>query len=250
MPPPKPFACTGLVSDDTGYYFEVGLLDERLVPSFVTMLPAGTDVRLGRSTFQVEAVEWTTTSYRQLALSPPSRTWTLTFRSPTTFRGPGPGGSRRAWPFPLPNLVFGSLLRRWEQFAPDVILDARIEAVAQEHLVISAFDLRTTRYLTKIGGGALLGCVGTVSFGLVAPQAVARETCASLTALLMFANFAGLGDQTTKGMGWTTLVESPPRRPRSDAKPTASEVYPTPSDEVAEHREMITPIHVIDKRTT
>ncbi len=47
------------------------------------------------------------------ARAAPARAWTLLFASPTTFHVAG-----RHMPFPMPGWIFGSLLARWNAFAP------------------------------------------------------------------------------------------------------------------------------------
>ena len=203
--PPKPFALTPLQSNGQTHTIEVGLLDDRLVPAFRSSLVDGTPVQLARSNFRIVGSAWTTTSYAQiLADAPAARSWTLDIHTPATFHGPGSNGVRRAWPFPLPNLAFGSLAHRWTSFAGKATLPPETEPVILDHLVISMYELKTRTQVTKARGNTLSGCVGNIRYAVADGDNAPADGLRGVSALVAFANFSGLGDQTTKGMGWVT----------------------------------------------
>jgi CRISPR-associated endoribonuclease Cas6 len=98
-------------------YLKFGLLWPELVNLFLWGLSQdiGADIaltgipcRLGEAVEVVEA-----SSYEILAESSPQRSIELEFLSPTSFNQ-----LQSSQPFPWPELVFGSLLRRWNVFAP------------------------------------------------------------------------------------------------------------------------------------
>jgi CRISPR-associated endoribonuclease Cas6 len=75
------------------------------------------------------------------------RRLTLQLTSPTTFKSAG-----KHVPVPLPTLVFGSLLERWNAFAP-VAFPPEVKRYAEECLAISKYDLQTKPIPQKGEGG-------------------------------------------------------------------------------------------------
>ncbi|MCC5661795.1 CRISPR system precrRNA processing endoribonuclease RAMP protein Cas6 [Nostoc sp. XA010] len=116
----------------------------------------------------------------------------LRFLSPTSFKQ-----NRGLQPFPLPELVFNSLLRRWNTFAP---LELQFPEVEWNGLV-SAYGLKT--HALKMGGGAEIGAQGWVKYRFLDSQQARIATI-----LTHFATFAGVGRKTAMGMGQVRLVES------------------------------------------
>lgn len=117
----------------------------------------------------------------------------LNFLSPTSFKQ-----SRGIQPFPLPELVFGSLLRRWNAFAPE---ELNFPSVEWQGLV-SAYELKT--YALKLEGGSEIGAQGWVRYCF--PDA---EQAKLATVLAHFAFFSGVGRKTSMGMGQTQLIAHP-----------------------------------------
>ncbi len=79
----------------------------------------GAELEVKGATWSPEGHPWAAeTTYEEMAVqhltgeAPPARV-ALHFATPTTFRSGG-----RNVPLPLPGLVFGSLLERWNRFAP------------------------------------------------------------------------------------------------------------------------------------
>lgn len=121
----------------------------------------------------------------------PSRRITLGFVSPTTFRS---GGLNL--PLPIPALVFGGLLERWGAFAPTRLSpDAR--RYAEEMVALSRYSLRT-RVLPFKEGALQVGFVGEATFLAMNDD---RYWVGVLNLLADYAFFAGIGYQTTVGMG-------------------------------------------------
>lgn len=112
------------------------------------------------------------------------------FLSPTSFKQ-----NQGVQTFPLPEMVFNSLHRRWNIFAPE-----------QYHLptcdwnaLVTAYDLKT--YALKMEGGTEIGAQGWVRYRFNSP-----ETARIATVLANFAFFAGVGRKTAMGMGQTQLA--------------------------------------------
>ncbi|MGB7412590.1 MAG: CRISPR system precrRNA processing endoribonuclease RAMP protein Cas6 [Thermosynechococcaceae cyanobacterium] len=113
----------------------------------------------------------------------------LKFCSPTSFKQ-----QQHIQPFPLPELVFGSLLRRWNTFAPESLQFPVVEWQG----LIAAYDLKTRAL--KMKGGAEIGAQGWVNYRFPDP-----EQARIATVLAHFATFAGVGRKTAMGMGQTQL---------------------------------------------
>jgi CRISPR-associated endoribonuclease Cas6 len=138
------------------------------------------------------------TRYQELAArcllgppDPPPHRVTLEFVSPTTFRSGG-----RYLPLPLPELVFGSLLDRWQAFAP-VALSPEVRRFAAEAVAIGQCRLRT-RSLPVKGGGLLVGFTGAVTFVALNRD---RYWLRVLQLLAAFAFYSGVGYGTAAGLG-------------------------------------------------
>jgi len=129
------------------------------------------------------------TDYESLAQSPPLSDIQLDFLSPTSFKQ-----KQNIQPFPLPDLVFGSLQRRWNAFAPE---NLQFPAFEWQGLV-SAYDLKTQAL--RLEGGAEIGAQGWVRY-----RFRDSEQAKVAAILAYFAFFAGVGRKTTMGMGQTQL---------------------------------------------
>jgi CRISPR-associated endoribonuclease Cas6 len=114
---------------------------------------------------------------------------TLQFCTPTSFKQ-----AQTIQPFPLPDLVFGNLQRRWNAFAPESL---RFQALTWEGIV-SSYELKT--YALKMEGGAEVGCQGWARYRFKQP-----EQARIATILANFAFFSGVGRKTAMGMGQTRL---------------------------------------------
>lgn len=124
--------------------------------------------------------------------------WELSFTAPLTFRRRGLN-----MPLPLPELVFGSLLEKWNAFAP-IALPDEVRRYAEECLAVSRFDLRTTASPTS--GGALQ--IGTVGHCLYVAVTHDRYWQACITTLARFAFFSGVGAGAARGFGQARLSEA------------------------------------------
>lgn len=119
----------------------------------------------------------------------------LTFTSPTTFRS-----QQHNLPLPLPGLVFGSLLERWNRFAP-VRLNPDVRRYAEECLAISRYHLETR--LVVVAGGKQVGFCGTCSYVALNHDAYWLR---QVNLLADFARYSGVGYKTTMGLGQVARV--------------------------------------------
>ncbi|MEA5521663.1 CRISPR-associated endoribonuclease Cas6 [Limnoraphis robusta Tam1] len=126
------------------------------------------------------------TSYEVLSQTPAfGESLTLDFLSPTSFKQ-----TDDIQTFLLPELVFGSLERRWNQFAPE-----NLQFPSQEWRgKVSAYELKT--YALKMEGGGEIGAQGWVKYRFNNSQQMKIAMI-----LAQFAFFSGVGRKTAMGMG-------------------------------------------------
>ncbi|MBW4670050.1 MAG: CRISPR system precrRNA processing endoribonuclease RAMP protein Cas6 [Cyanomargarita calcarea GSE-NOS-MK-12-04C] len=124
-------------------------------------------------------------SFEKMVQVPTQNLINLQFLSPTSFKQ-----GKNIQPFPLPELVFNGLLRRWNLFAPEKLHFPNVEWSG----VVSAYELKT--YAMKMEGGAEIGAEGLVRY-----RFADAEQAKIATILANFACFAGIGRKTTMGMG-------------------------------------------------
>lgn len=146
-----------------------------------------------------------------LASEPPPRRLKLRFASPTTFKS---GGAHQ--PLPLPGLVFGNLLERWNAYAP-LAFPQEARRYAEECLVVSHYRL-STRYVPLKERGGRIGAVGEVTYITLNYD---RYWMSLMTVLAHFALFSGLGAATSLGLGQCRLEPEGPPAPVAESEPDA-----------------------------
>jgi CRISPR-associated endoribonuclease Cas6 len=125
------------------------------------------------------------TSFDKLAQLPTQNAIDLKFLTPTSFKQ-----GKNVQLFPLPELVFNGLLRRWNILAPEALKFPKIEWNG----IVSAYELKT--YAMKMEGGAEIGAEGLVKY-----KFADSEQARIATILAHFATYAGIGRKTAMGMG-------------------------------------------------
>jgi len=182
------------------------------------MLQPGSQIELDYIPFKIEAAalqpeqhSWAALSGYQalfnaylLPTNPPPRRVSLHLASPTGFHSGG-----RTQPLPLPELVFGSLLDRWNTFAP-VTLPAELRRYAAECLHISRFHLRSLGIPVK-EGGMRIGATGEVTYITVNYD---RYWMSLVSALAAFAQFSGVGVGVSAGLGQCRSVTDKEETPQ------------------------------------
>ncbi len=177
-------------------------------------LSVGATVELDYLPFRIEAAyhdpadhPWAGTatyadfSAERLLSSAPPRRLTLQFASPTTFHVDG-----RHLPLPLPEQVFGSLLERWNAFAP-LALPAETRRFAAECLNLARYRLNSQPVTLK-QGGMRIGAVGEATYTAARYD---RFWLTALYALAEFALFAGIGSGVSYGLGQARRLSCPAR---------------------------------------
>jgi len=126
-----------------------------------------------------------------LATGNPGKRVTLRFDSPTSFKSSG-----MQVPVPMPDLVFGSLVDRWNQFSP-IPLSDEMRDFSRTCIAVSRYQLRTIPVPQK-NRSFRIGAVGEVTYTALAGD---RYWHGAMQMLADFAKFSGVGVQTTNGMG-------------------------------------------------
>jgi CRISPR-associated endoribonuclease Cas6 len=121
---------------------------------------------------------------------------TLSFTSPTTFKS---GGMHV--PVPLPGLTFGSLLDRWNAYAP-ICFPPEARRYAEECLAISRYKLSSRSALVK-RGGQRIGGVGEVTYTSLNYDLYWMSVIGVLAA---FALFCGVGAGASMGLGQCRVI--------------------------------------------
>ena len=209
----------------TGDRFQIHLtgltptVSQALLAAFVEQPP--TTWVVNNYTFQVEQTlcdaevdSWTgCTTYEALAAHPilAGRPFapqiTLAFLSPTSFES-----NNLHIPLPLPNLVFGSLVDRWNRFSPLLKLAPELRQQMAETVAISHYELRSAAVPQKSGPDGRsqgstplhIGAEGYVTYtiaGKSSEQRLRVELISKLQTLANFAMYSGVGVKTTTGMG-------------------------------------------------
>ena len=122
----------------------------------------------------------------------------LEFASPTAFRR-----GDLDLPLPLPELVFGSYLAKWQSFSPISLDPALFEReFLSRHVGIKEHRIRTLPF--NDGRITIPGCVGKCTFFIKGKleEGIIRQ----LHSLADFAFYAGTGRKTTHGMGMTRRI--------------------------------------------
>lgn len=164
-------------------------------------LAPGATVQLDYQPFRVTAAQtadhpWAgQASYSELAAAnlagEQPRQLGLLLASPTSFRSAG-----KQVPLPLPELLFGSLVDRWNAFAP-LAFPAEVRRYAQECLAVARYSLRTRPVASK-EGGVRVGALGQIRYVTLNYD---RYWMGVLAALADFACYSGVGGGTAMGLG-------------------------------------------------
>lgn len=143
------------------------------------------------------------TSYEALAMpylfsrETPATRITLRFLSPTAIQARG-----QNLPFPLPGSVFGGLAARWNTFSTTQALPEEVKRFSEECIAVSRFIGRSRAWPGK-DGATHIGFIGGVRYAATNRD---RYWLSLLNVLADFAWYAGVGYQTTQGMGQVRRV--------------------------------------------
>jgi CRISPR-associated endoribonuclease Cas6 len=169
-------------------------LDEHVFQVVEAVCDATAQPWSGRSSYEQLAAA-------QLAQGPagspqPERQATLRFASPVSFKS---GGMHV--PVPLPGLVFGSLVERWNAFSP-AALSGEMRRFGEEMVAISRYRLES-RAVAQKNQGLRIGGVGEATYTALGGD---RYWTSVMQMLAEFALYSGVGVQTATGMGQARRV--------------------------------------------
>ncbi len=131
------------------------------------------------------------------ARAQPAQRVALRFATPTAIgQGVRDNGKPRHALLPTPDLIFGSLMRRWNDLCPEALrIDTQAAEAAWRETLVSYARIETQQFM--LGKSPQKGFVGSCTYELPPDPAQAR-----LLALLADASFfLGLGIKTARGMG-------------------------------------------------
>ncbi len=155
-------------------------------------------LRVVAATCDAAADPWTGTAAYEALLAAhiaqqenPERMVRLHLASPTAFRSGG-----LTVPVPMPGLLFGSLVERWNAFSP-ARLSGELRRFGEEMIAISRYTLQSVSVSAK-NEALRIGGVGEVTYRAFGSD---RYWLGIVQVLADFARFAGVGVQTTSGMG-------------------------------------------------
>lgn len=202
----KPFRVTPLIHADEGdgdppslAALHLGWLDDHTVPAMEKL--TGTRVRLGAQFFTVRHVHATAVPYAALREHPPARRAVFDFHSATYFSRRG-----RWLPLPDPVLLYTSLIRRWQHFAPaHLTLNTERTSALLDTVALAAHEIRSVP--VDLEPGLRIGFTGhaAITLGTAAADAATPDIARTFAALSRYAQIAGVGAQTTHGLGWATV---------------------------------------------
>lgn len=193
--------------------FQLGLLDDTLLETFLTALQPKERFGSVEATLQVEVQgvhvlrqESYADLYSRHASDVLGRTLHFELLTPTTFRT-----TDMDMPFPVPKTVFYGLQRRWEHFS-DLHFGELNEWVGRA-VRVRDYRLRPRSVHFKGARGAsMTASIGEVTYEIARPGDFEPKF---VRLLADYANFAGLGYKTAYGLGH---VETSGWRNSSDVK--------------------------------
>lgn len=140
-----------------------------------------------------------------LQVGPLRRHLELRFDSPTAFHG----ANGNTVPFPLPDLVFGSLIDRWNAFN-DVKLHPDARRFAAECVAANRYRARTRYVPIEISPnrqGAITGFTGFCRYVILRGD---RYWSGLIHALAAYSFYSGIGARSVMGLGRACLIETGP----------------------------------------
>lgn len=180
--------------------FRITYLEEKifepLIQGFLSFLDKKEALKFSEREILIDRVDWqqgkkaSFTSFKEIfSLAQDKRKVILEFCSPTTF------GDEEGQLFPLPELVFSSLLKKWNAFS-DIKIPSSIQGEFKK-IRVSQHRLKTE--IVPFSDKKIIGFMGKTTYEL--PEAIDKEKRRAINALSDFAFYSGIGDKTYKGMG-------------------------------------------------
>ncbi|MGL4497633.1 MAG: CRISPR-associated endoribonuclease Cas6 [Planktothrix sp.] len=208
----KPFTLSGLngkmgtagkqlqIYADKPYQWMLTLLSKPVVDWLRDWLKnPPTEINLRQATFNIKSISlaYPPTTYQQLFETSPSKTLSLSFLSPTSFRRKG-----HHFPLPLPFNVFHSYLRRWNDFSGHQFEQDAFLSWVDENVIILRHQLESVKVVAG-KKGAVTGFTGAIEYGLTENAYNQPEFVQLFFTLGELASYCGTGHKTTFGLGQT-----------------------------------------------
>ena len=177
---------------------EINLLEDRLLPPLLSCLLLERDKNLFLGKVGVE--KFSVIGLREENVIPYGEIFEKTqdsdkvlvkFLKPTTFRR-----NRVDLPFPLPELIFKGLVKKWNAFS-SLPLDVDLREY-YPYVKVSKYSLKSYK-VEFSNGGKLTAFLGYALFSF--DEVKDREAKRWFLTLLNFARFCGIGRKTTMGLG-------------------------------------------------
>ncbi len=209
----KPFVITGLdgqfvahsrhlqVEQGKTYRWQVNGFSPMMVQGLKTWLkspPAAIVLKDVPLTVQGIEVVLPPTTYQALSEQPlTGNTFSLTFKSPTSFRRKG-----HHLPLPWPRNVFHSYLRRWNTFAAQPMDQEAFLDWVDEHVIIQRHQMQSVKVAAG-KRGEVTGFTGAIAYSVDRKAAEQPDFYALFFILGRLAPYVGTGHKTTFGLGQT-----------------------------------------------
>ncbi|WP_414754269.1 CRISPR-associated endoribonuclease Cas6 [Anabaena sp. CCY 9910] len=192
------------------YHWHINALSQRValfLKEWLTNLPK--TIELSGTPLQIKQVSiaHAPTTYAQL-LQPSTQPSlvNLSFVSPTSFRRKG-----HHFPLPVPENLFHSYLRRWNDFSNMPVNQENFLEWIDENVIIHQHRLQSEKVAAG-KRGSVTGFTGAISLGLSRAGLANADFTKLFYALVQLAPYCGTGHKTTFGLGQTRLdwVEQKP----------------------------------------
>lgn len=158
-------------------------------------------LNLRGATFNIDniAIAHPPTTYNQLLTLSPTSKIALSFLSPTSFRSKG-----HHLPLPIPNNLFHSYLRRWNNFSNHPVDQTDFLDWIDENTLILRHRLETAK-VPAGKRGSVTGFLGAIELSLAANASQNPEFYQLFFSLAHLAPYCGTGHKTPFGLGQTRL---------------------------------------------
>ena len=192
-----------ILSPNKSVSFRITYLKEELleliIKGFISISAKNESVKLSNGKVIIEKVEMQKgmeanfSSFQELlSQAQNDKTITLKFSSPTSFRS---GGEQSL--FPRPELVFSSLLKKWNGFSEIKLTPEIVKEF--EKIRVNRYTLKTE--LVNFSKNKIIGFMGKITYEL--PETFNKKFRKIINTLADFSLYSGVGYKTTMGMGQT-----------------------------------------------
>ena len=183
------------------YRWHINALSQRValfLKQLLTNLPKVIDLKGASLLVKQVSIAHAPTTYAQLLRSPTQPSVVdLSFVSPTSFRRKG-----HHFPLPVPENLFHSYLRRWNDFSQMPVKQEAFLEWIDESVIIHQHHLESTKVAAG-KQGSVTGFTGAISLGLSRAALGNMEFTQLFYTLLKLAPYCGTGHKTTFGLGQT-----------------------------------------------